>query len=106
MSEIPQKFEDVWVECDMPIERLLAEEKRLDDQADAEGSVKFKRISVPTFDRFDCDNSCRTGIVDLDGDTYEYRYWTKKNEGEFKPSVRIRMQKNLMTGQVDKWIEC
>jgi len=104
LSEIPQRYDSEWVSSDdHTVEELVAIEKRRMEDAEKAGAIPFRRVLMPLFDMSDGENDNRNGVVEVDGKTYSYSYWTKMHDGDFAPKVHILMQKDLMTGDMEPW---
>ena len=107
LSHVKRKYDSEWVEShDFTVAELVEIERKRLDEVSKSGGIPFRAFSMSLYDMSDFNNNNVTGIVHVDGKTYEYRYWTKKNEGEFTPKVSVLMQRDLVTKALEPWLDC
>ena len=104
LSDVPRKYESEWVDtADYTAAQLAAIERDRMAAVEKGGGAPFRRVLVPMFDLSDGGNDNVTGVVKVNGKTYSYSYWTRRDDGEFAPKAQLLVQKDLMTGRTEPW---
>ena len=100
LEKVPPKVEEFWETTDVVSkEDIETEHHRREEEAKANGTICFRRITVPLFDLVDPDNNNICGIITMNGVTFHYSWWTKKDEIE----IRKKMERDLVTGKEVLW---
>jgi hypothetical protein len=105
LAGVPKRFDLVFQETsEVSLDRLLQWE-RIEDK---EREEKFlpKRIAVPMFSLGSKSGESHQAFVKgrdhLSGRLYLYQYWDGEED---EASIRVEMEKNLMTGELTVWKE-
>lgn len=105
LEEIPKRVEEFWAPYDKITMGELKE--KLEEQEKEFASVlndgflpKMRQYWPSLIDMDDLENKHINGLIDINGDTIRYSYWTKRDD----ENISIKMERNLETGEEHPWI--